>query len=44
MEYEGARVLFHPDAGFARPTSSRYSPTSNVQYFLPDGDVAEARP
>jgi hypothetical protein len=22
----------------------RYSPTSNVQYFRPDGDVAEARP
>ena len=21
-----------------------YSPTSSVQYFLPDGDVAEARP
>ena len=23
---------------------SRYSPTSSVQYFLPDGEVAEARP
>jgi hypothetical protein len=23
---------------------TRYSPTSSVQYFRPEGDVAEARP
>jgi hypothetical protein len=25
-------------------SNSRYSPTNSVQYFLPDGEVAEARP
>jgi hypothetical protein len=25
-------------------SNSRYSPTSSAQYFLPEGEVAEARP
>lgn len=41
---EGTDLLFDPDAGVRSATHSGYSPTTSVQYFFPDGDVAEARP